>query len=115
MRAGRHWPLPGNKLWSRNPSKWTICGMSLSVSKDSGVVAPLFLSILVMAVVPLCAAFYLLDHAVQTSLNLGFNSSVVQALDTSSRNLKTLKHLDPQRQDRYREQFEAVERLQQVY
>ena len=89
--------------------------MALSMSKDSGVGAPLFLSILVMAVVPLCAAFYLLDHAVQTSLNLGFNSSVVQALDTSSRNLKTLKHLDPQRQDRYREQFEAVERLQQVY
>lgn len=89
--------------------------MSLSVSKDSGVGAPLFLSILVMAVVPLCAAFYLLDHAVQTSLNLGFNSSVVQALDTSSHNLKTLKRLDPQRQDRYREQFEAVERLQQVY
>jgi signal transduction histidine kinase len=89
--------------------------MAPSMSKDSGVGAPLFLSILVMAVVPLCAAFYLLDHAVQTSLNLGFNSSVVQALDTSSRNLKTLKHLDPQRQDRYREQFEAVERLQQVY
>ena len=89
--------------------------MALSMSKDSGVGAPLFLSILVMAVVPLCAAFYLLDHAVQTSLNLGFNNSVVQALDTSSRNLKTLKHLDPQRQDRYREQFEAVERLQQVY
>ena len=89
--------------------------MAPSMSKDSGVGAPLFLSILVMAVVPLCAAFYLLDHAVQTSLNLGFNSSVVQALDTSSHNLKTLKRLDPQQQDHYREEFEAVERLQHVY
>jgi nitrogen fixation/metabolism regulation signal transduction histidine kinase len=85
------------------------------VLKDAGVRTPLFLSILVMAAVPLCAAFYLLDHAVQTSLNLGFNSSVVQVLEASSHNLKTLKRLDPQRQDHYREQFEAVERLQQVY
>jgi hypothetical protein len=28
-----------------------------------------------MAVVPLCAAFYLLDRAVATSLDLGFNGS----------------------------------------
>jgi len=89
--------------------------MGLNTTSNSGVKGPLFLSILVMAVVPLCAAFYLLDHAVQTSLNLGFNSSVVQALDVSSRNLKTLKRLDPDQQVRYREQFEAVERLQQVY
>ena len=89
--------------------------MDLSAANRRGVRGPLFLSILVMAVVPLCAAFYLLDHAVQTSLNLGFNSSVVQALDASSHNLKTLKRLDPEQQDRYREQFEAVERLQQVY
>ena len=89
--------------------------MDLDTTSGSGVRGPLFLAILVMAVVPLCAAFYLLDHAVQTSLNLGFNSSVVQALDASSHNLKTLKRLDPEQQDRYREQFEAVERLQQVY
>ena len=89
--------------------------MGLSTTNDRGVRGPLFLAILVMALVPLCAAFYLLDHAVQTSLNLGFNSSVVQALDASSRNLKTLKRLDPEQQVRYREQFEAVERLQQVY
>src|ERR1700758_1910695 len=91
------------------------CGMGLNTTTNRNVRGPLFLSILVMAVVPLCAAFYLLDHAVQTSLNLGFNGSLVQALETSSRNLKTLKRLDPQQQDRYREEFEAVERLEHVY
>jgi nitrogen fixation/metabolism regulation signal transduction histidine kinase len=92
-----------------------ICGMGFNTTSNTGVRGPLFLAILVMAVVPLCAAFYLLDHAVQTSLSLGFNGSIAQALETSSHNLKTLKRLDPLQQNRYREEFEAVERLQQVY
>jgi hypothetical protein len=92
-----------------------ICGMVFNTISSTGVRGPLFLAILVMAVVPLCAAFYLLDHAVQTSLNLGFNGSIVQALETSSHNLKALKRLDPQQQERYREEFEAVERLEHVY
>jgi signal transduction histidine kinase len=75
----------------------------------------LFLTILVMTALPLAAAFYLLDHALQTSLDLGFNPSVVQVLNAGSQNLKTLKHLDPHEQDRYREQFETVERLKRVY
>ena len=89
--------------------------MGFNTTSSTGVRGPLFLSILVMAVVPLCAAFYLLDHAVQTSLNLGFNGSIVQALETSSHNLKILKRLDSQQQDRYRQEFAAVERLQHVY
>jgi nitrogen fixation/metabolism regulation signal transduction histidine kinase len=89
--------------------------MGFNTTSSTGVRGPLFLAILVMAVVPLCAALFLLDHAVQTSLNLGFNGSIVQALEASSHNLKTLKRLDPEQQDHYREEFEAVERLQQVY
>jgi signal transduction histidine kinase len=89
--------------------------MGLSSMDNGGIRAPLFLTILVMAVVPLCAAFYLLDRAVATSLDLGFNGSVIHALEDSSRNLKTLKRLDPQQEERYREQFAAVERLQRVY
>jgi signal transduction histidine kinase len=82
---------------------------------NGGIRAPLFLTILVMAVVPLCAAFYLLDRAVATSLDLGFNGSVMHALEDSSHNLKALKRLDPQQQEQYREEFAAVERLQRVY
>lgn len=89
--------------------------MGLNTTNSAGVRGPLFLAILVMAVVPLCAAFFLLDRVVLTSLNLGFNSSVVRALDVSARNLKTLKRLDPQQQETYRQEFEAAERLQQIY
>ena len=89
--------------------------MRLSSMDNGGIRAPLFLTILVMAVVPLCAAFYLLDRAVATSLDLGFNGSVMHALEDSAHNLKALKRLDPQRQEQYREEFEAVERLQRVY
>jgi signal transduction histidine kinase len=89
--------------------------MRLSSMDNGGIRAPLFLTILVMAVVPLCAAFYLLDRAVATSLDLGFNGSVMHALEDSSHNLKALKRLDPQQQEQYREEFAAVERLQRVY
>jgi signal transduction histidine kinase len=82
---------------------------------NTGIKGSLFLAILVMAVLPLGAAFYLLDHAVQTSLDLGFNRPVVEALETSSRNLQTLKRLDPRAEGRYRVEFEAVERLERVY
>jgi signal transduction histidine kinase len=75
----------------------------------------LFLAILIMAALPLVAAFYLLTTSLQTSLNLGFNSAVVQSLDDSAQNLKALKRLDPEGQERYREQFGRVERLQRVY
>jgi signal transduction histidine kinase len=82
---------------------------------DRRIKALLFLTILVMTVLPFTAAFYFLDHALGTSLDLGFNQSIVQVLNTGSQNLKTLKRLDPGQQDRYRAQFEAVERLKRVY
>ncbi len=75
----------------------------------------LFLTILVMAAAPLFAAFYLLDDALQTSLRLGFNAEVVEVLERSSANLRTLGKLDPHGREHYRAQFEDVERLKQIY
>jgi signal transduction histidine kinase len=75
----------------------------------------LFLSILVTATVPLLASLYLLDRAVQTSLNLGFSPHVSQALANASDNLRTLGRLDSEQRDEYRQRFEEVERLKHVY
>jgi signal transduction histidine kinase len=75
----------------------------------------LICTILITTVVPLAAAFYLVNRALQTSLNLGFNPQIVQALESSSANLKTLKNLDPTHRDQYREEFEAIESLHHVY
>lgn len=75
----------------------------------------LFLTIFVVAVLPLAAALYFLDHALQTSLDLGFNASIVHALDASATDLKTLKNLDAPLEERYRDEFEAVQRLRRVY
>lgn len=82
---------------------------------DRKVKLLLFLTILIVSVLPLLAALYLLDRSLQTSLNLGFNPQVAAALEDSSRNLLTLKNLDPQRQSEYRQQFERIERLRHVY
>jgi len=75
----------------------------------------LFLTILATILLPLVAAFYFLDDALQTSLDLGFNRDVVQALDSAADNLKTLRGLDAQNQESYRRQFAEVENLQQIY
>jgi signal transduction histidine kinase len=75
----------------------------------------LFLTILVTTALPLGAAFYLLTEALQTSLDLGFNGEVIAALDASAQNLKTLRSLDPDHVEQYRQQFEAVAGLQHVY
>lgn len=82
---------------------------------DRRVAALLLLAIVVATLVPLLAAFYFMDRALQTSLNLGFNAPILQALENESRNLRTLRDLDPAQRDLYRQQFEQVEELRQVY
>jgi signal transduction histidine kinase len=77
--------------------------------------ALLFVAILVLAVLPMAAAFYFVDKALETSLNLGFNSQIIAALDADSKNLKTLGRLDASRQSEYHEEFQKVENLKSVY
>jgi signal transduction histidine kinase len=83
--------------------------------KEARVGLLLTVSIFVMAAMPLAAAFYLLQDALRTSLNLGFNPQVVRVLENSSDNLRTLGHLDEAGRARYRAQFDEVEELKQVY
>jgi signal transduction histidine kinase len=82
---------------------------------DHSVKTLLFLTVLVVTVLPLASSFYFLDDALQTSLNLGFNRSVAVALENNAQNLKRLRELDPQRAAQYREQFDANENLRHVY
>ena len=83
--------------------------------KNNRVNFLLFSTILSLTVLPLIAAFYFLDHSLQTSLNLGFNSQILEALDSSSRNLKRLKLKDPDNALIYRKEFEQIENLKLVY
>lgn len=83
--------------------------------RTADVRIPLFLTVLIMAAAPLIAAFYLLDHSLETSLNLGFNPQVVRVLERSSENLRALGKLDRPNRDAYRQQFEEVQSLKHVY
>jgi signal transduction histidine kinase len=83
--------------------------------KENNVRRLLLVTVLVMTGVPLMAAFYFLNATLERSLNLGFNPQVARALDDSARNLKTLKTADPANEALYRQQFEMVSRLTQVY
>ena len=75
----------------------------------------LTVAIMVMAVAPLITAFYLLENALRTSLNLGFNPRIVSTLDQASDNLRRLGKLDPGNSANYRAEFEKVQELKQVY
>ena len=83
--------------------------------KNASVGLMLTLTIFVMAVIPLVAAFHLLQNTLNTSLNLGFNPQIVRALDNSSTNLRTLGRLDEANRAQYRAQFTEVEELKQIY
>jgi nitrogen fixation/metabolism regulation signal transduction histidine kinase len=83
--------------------------------KNARVGLLLTVSIFVMAAIPLAAAFYLLQDALRTSLNLGFNPQVLRVLQNSSDNLRALGRLDEANRARYRAQFEEAEELRQVY
>ncbi len=75
----------------------------------------LFQTILVVCALPMAAAFYLVDDALQRSLNLGFNPEVVRSLDIGARNLKTLKSVDSAHEREYREEFEEIQNLKRIY
>jgi signal transduction histidine kinase len=75
----------------------------------------LFLTILVVTVLPLTAAVYLTEKAVTTSLNLGFNRQIVEQLEADERNLRTLGRLDPDNLSTYRSQFDRVAELKAIY
>ena len=82
---------------------------------DRNIKLLLFLTVLVVSVLPMIAALYFLDRSLQTSLNLGFNPHITRVLEDSSRNLLTLRKLDSERQAEYRAQFEQIEQLRHVY
>lgn len=75
----------------------------------------LFSAIFIVAAVPIAAAFYLVDDALQRSLNLGFNPQVLRSLDMGVKNLKTLKRIDPVNEAEYRAQFDEIQRLTEIY
>jgi signal transduction histidine kinase len=83
--------------------------------KDVNVKALLLCTILVTTGLPLIAASYLLDDALERSLNLGFNPQIEEALATAGQNLKTLRTLDASNTEIYRQEFERISNLAHVY
>jgi signal transduction histidine kinase len=75
----------------------------------------LFSAIFIAAAVPIAAAFYLVDDALQRSLNLGFNRQVLHSLELGAGNLKTLKRIDPANEPEYREEFDEIQNLAKIY
>ncbi|MGB6309626.1 MAG: ATP-binding protein [Steroidobacteraceae bacterium] len=83
--------------------------------RDSRVKLLLFSAIFIAAAVPIAAAFYLAGDALQRSLNLGFNSQIERSLEMGSKNLKTLKRIDPSNEAQYRAEFAEIQNLTNVY
>ena len=82
---------------------------------DDKVKVQLAITLVVITLLPLLAAFYFLDSTLRTSLDLGFNPQIRRVLEADSENLIKLRDADPEHRSRYREQFEEVENLKRVY
>jgi Histidine kinase-, DNA gyrase B-, and HSP90-like ATPase len=82
---------------------------------DSRMRLLLFLAIFIACAVPIAAAFYLVDDALQRSLNLGFNPQIMRSLDNGAKNLKTLKNIDAAHEPEYRAEFDDIQDLMRVY
>ncbi|MGZ5278662.1 MAG: sensor histidine kinase [Pseudobdellovibrionaceae bacterium] len=83
--------------------------------KNNKVQWYLFSTLFVMTLLPFLSSLYFLDQSLNTSLNLGFNSSVTRALELSSSNLKELKKYNPQHEEKYRQQFQEITELSDIY
>jgi signal transduction histidine kinase len=68
-----------------------------------------------MTILPVIATKYFFDKSLTTTLNLGFSYKVSDALNNSADNLKRLKKLDAVNEKHYREQFDQVQGVLQVY
>ena len=75
----------------------------------------LFLTIAVVSLATIMGSFYYLHQVLNTTLNIGFNSKISDQLNSASDNLKKLRALDPVNSDEYRNQFNAIEELRQIY
>jgi signal transduction histidine kinase len=75
----------------------------------------LFLAMFLVCALPMTAAFHLVDDALRSSLDLGFNPEVARALEISANNLKTLKTADPANASIYRGEFNQTQALMQIY
>lgn len=75
----------------------------------------IFLTILILSVIPLVATYFLLNDILNTSLDLGFNENVKTILIDSQENLKQLKKYDPANQNKYKEKFDKIQSSRAVY
>lgn len=75
----------------------------------------LFATILVMMLGPLVGSFYYLNNSLKTALNLGFNAEILEVLSEAQSDLRLLGDLDANNENQYRERFEKVEELRQIY
>jgi len=83
--------------------------------KNNKIKILLIVTLLVMTILPVIATKYFFDKSLTTTLNLGFSYKVSDALNNSADNLKRLKKLDAVNEKHYREQFDQVQGVLQVY
>jgi nitrogen-specific signal transduction histidine kinase len=75
----------------------------------------LFLTILVMAILPLLGSFYLLDDVLEGTLNLGLNPQMGKILDESQQDLKELRKGHPEQEEALKERFYSIQEQKQIF
>lgn len=75
----------------------------------------LILIVLILAVLPLGTAYLFLGEVLETSLSVAFHSSIPKVLDNAQKDLKQLRELNPNDAKSYRDRFQEVQELKEIY
>jgi signal transduction histidine kinase len=83
--------------------------------KSHSVKFHLFLTILILTIVPFVASFVFMNDTLDAALRLGFNPAIPNLISDSQTSLKRLKDVDPANENLYRERFQRAEELKHIY
>ncbi len=75
----------------------------------------LIIIVIVLAILPIGASYFLLSEVINTSLSISFQKKTEKLLADSQGDLKQLKELNPEKNAEYKERFQQIQDLREIY
>ncbi len=75
----------------------------------------LFLTIVILSVLPLSATYLFLDDIINKTLDLSSNVEITETINDCQNNLKKLKYFDKKNEYQYKRQFLKAQKLKTIY
>jgi nitrogen fixation/metabolism regulation signal transduction histidine kinase len=83
--------------------------------KNNRIKLYLFITILILSLLPLCVSYLFLEDVIEGALNIGLNEKMDRILASSQLDLKKLRNMDPESSDEYKKRFFEIENARIIY